>query len=182
MKGFKCKTKKDKDNFNLENKSDLIIYFRRWHMFQNGTCGSDRAKIQKGGRIMKTHVMRSTRGMDLKKSIEEYVISNNINAGIVGACVGSLYEAQVRPANKKVGIILKDKYEIVSMTGTLSKNGCHIHISLSDGNLLTVGGHLKEGCFVNTTAEIVIIELDEFVFTREPDENTGFKELSFCRK
>ena len=49
-------------------------------------------------------------------------------------------------------------YEIVSATGTLSMDGCHIHVSLSDVNLQTIGGHLKDNCLVNVTAEIVTIE------------------------
>ena len=56
-------------------------------------------------------------------------------------------------------------------------DGCHIHVSLSDEDLNTIGGHLKDNCLVNVTAEIVLGEFDEFIFTREYDESTGYKEL-----
>ena len=63
------------------------------------------------------------------------------------------------------------------MTGTISEDGVHIHVSFSDDEGVTVGGHLSEGCFVNTTAEVAIIEIDNYKLTREFDEDTGYKEL-----
>ena len=38
-------------------------------------------------------------------------------------------------------------------------------------------GHLKDGCIVNTTAEIVLNIFDNIKFKREYDENTGYDEL-----
>ena len=43
------------------------------------------------------------------------------------------------------------------------------------------GGHLRPGCLVNTTAEIVLAELPDTVFTRERDEATGYEELAIRR-
>jgi hypothetical protein len=43
--------------------------------------------------------------------------------------------------------------------------------------LSTIGGHLVEGCLVNTTAEIVILELNNFEFSSKFDEKTGYDEL-----
>jgi hypothetical protein len=39
------------------------------------------------------------------------------------------------------------------------------------------GGHLKDGCIVAFTAEIVIGILDDITFRRVPDDATGFDEL-----
>ena len=61
--------------------------------------------------------------------------------------------------------------------GTLSKDGVHIHISVSDTNGNTIGGHLMNGCIINTTAEVIILNLDKFLFERNYDESTGYKEL-----
>ena len=44
-------------------------------------------------------------------------------------------------------------------------------------NMQTIGGHLKDNCLVNVTAEIVLAEFDEYEFFREFDESTGYKEL-----
>ena len=37
---------------------------------------------------------------------------------------------------------------------------------------------MRPGCLVNTTAEIVLAELPDTVFTRERDEATGYEELA----
>lgn len=66
--------------------------------------------------------------------------------------------------------------------GTVSKDGCHIHISLGSQDGGVIGGHLVDGCLVNTTAEICIEELRDYSFTREFDENTGYKELVVSKK
>lgn len=126
---------------------------------------------------MKIHAFRLTEGMDLKKSIEQYVIDKNIKSGVVLSGVGCLYQVCLRAAGgKKVEMFNKD-YEIVSITGTLSIDGCHLHLSASDVNYNTIGGHLKDDCLVGTTAEIVLAEFDNINFSREFDENTGYKEL-----
>lgn len=93
------------------------------------------------------------------------------------SAVGCLYKAVIRNAGGKDSITLEKDVEIVSLTGTISLNGCHIHISVSDEELKTYGGHLKEGCLVNTTVEVVILEFDNYTFTRELDDKTGYKEL-----
>lgn len=123
------------------------------------------------------HIFRLTKGMDLKKSIVEYCKENNIKAGIIGACVGCCYEIYFRLAGGKDFYHKIGDHEIVSMTGTISENGVHIHVSFADIEGNVVGGHLSEGCFVNTTAEIAIIEVDNYKLTREFDEETGYKEL-----
>lgn len=69
------------------------------------------------------------------------------------------------------------EFEIVSMTGTLSEDGVHVHVSVSDHEGKTIGGHLKNGCIIYTTAEVCLLELETVKFTREFDEETGFEEL-----
>jgi predicted DNA-binding protein with PD1-like motif len=73
--------------------------------------------------------------------------------------------------------LLKGHFEIVSLTGVLSLNGSHLHISLGNEKGKTFGGHLLEGCKVYTTAEIVISEFTDLEFKRELDSTFGYKEL-----
>jgi len=61
--------------------------------------------------------------------------------------------------------------------GTLSVNGSHLHLSISDSTGKTIGGHLLDGCKVYTTAEMVIGESKDLIFTREEDGSTPWKEL-----
>ncbi|MFI3283643.1 MAG: PPC domain-containing DNA-binding protein [Erysipelotrichaceae bacterium] len=131
---------------------------------------------------MKTHAIRLTYGQDLIKEINNYANKHQIEAGCILSGVGCLYEIHIRKADGNSKYHEKKEYEIVSLMGTVSKNGSHLHISLSDVGLNTIGGHLCEGCFINTTAEIIILELENQVFTREEDKTTGYKELVIRKK
>ncbi len=126
---------------------------------------------------MKTHAIRLHPGSDLKKELKAFVGQNNIKAGVILTCVGSLTKATLRMADESITRTFDEKFEIVSMVGTLSQDGNHIHVSLSDAKGNVIGGHLKEGCVVYSTAEIVIGELSDSIFSRKLDERTGFKEL-----
>lgn len=126
---------------------------------------------------MKIFALRLKPNQDLKESIKNFVTSNNIEAGFILTTVGSLKQATLRFANQNDSKVLQDKFEIVSLVGTLSTHGIHLHISISDKDGKTIGGHLEKGCLIYTTAEIVIGVSEDFIFVRTVDENTGYKEL-----
>lgn len=119
---------------------------------------------------------------DLKQSLSNFVEQNNIQAGFILTTVGSLKKATFRFANQDKSEVFDEKFEIVSLVGTLSTHGTHLHISLSDRNGKTIGGHLLDGCIIYTTAEIVIGTSDDFIFLRTVDEKTGYKELEIQYK
>jgi uncharacterized protein len=126
---------------------------------------------------MKTYAIRLSPGDDLKTELIKYTNKNNIKAGCILTCVGSLNGANIRLSDGKTTKEYKGKYEIVSLVGTLSPSDIHIHISFSDDKGNVYGGHLKENCKIHTTAEIVIGKLEGIIFTREHDITTGYKEL-----
>lgn len=119
---------------------------------------------------------RLTKGSDLKKKIESYAINNKIS-GVILCAVGCLSKLTIRLADGESILEKEGMFEIVSITGTLSEDGVHIHISVSDELGNTIGGHLKDGCIVNTTAEIVLNIFDNIKIKREYDESTGYDEL-----
>jgi predicted DNA-binding protein with PD1-like motif len=125
----------------------------------------------------KTHVIRLKPGEDLKKSILQFVTNNNIKAGWIGTCAGSLTQYNIRFANQNKPSSDTGHFEIVSLTGTLSINGSHLHISISDSTGKTIGGHLLDNNIIYTTAEIVIQESTRHVFTRKNDGTTPWEEL-----
>ena len=129
-----------------------------------------------------THVFRLKPGADLKRSIQDYVEKNQIEAGWILTCVGSLTDYNIRFANQEKTDSGKGHFEIVSLVGTLSKNGSHLHLSISDSSGVTMGGHLSDGCLVYTTAEIVIQSSKKLLFTREEDGSTPWKELKVQEK
>ncbi len=127
---------------------------------------------------MKAHTFRLKPAQDLFDSIEEFVQQNNIQAGCVLSSVGSLTHATLRLANRSHYNEYEGHFEIVSMTGTVSIHGSHIHVAISDGDGVTIGGHLVSGCKIYTTAEIVIAEFEDVVYKRELLENdSGYEEL-----
>lgn len=129
-----------------------------------------------------THAFRLKPGADIRKEIEAYLKANNIHAGWISSCVGSLTQYNIRFADQPNGSKDSGHFEIVSLVGTLSINGSHIHISVSDSTGKTIGGHLLDSNFVYTTAEIIIQEDKGFVFTREKDGSTPWEELQIKRK
>eukprot|EP00471_Norrisiella_sphaerica_P002568 CAMPEP_0184485702 /NCGR_PEP_ID=MMETSP0113_2-20130426/7283_1 /TAXON_ID=91329 /ORGANISM="Norrisiella sphaerica, Strain BC52" /LENGTH=528 /DNA_ID=CAMNT_0026867271 /DNA_START=152 /DNA_END=1738 /DNA_ORIENTATION=- len=116
-------------------------------------------------------------GADLLKSLEKYASMKGIEAGYVQACVGSTATTVLRPAGVKTPRVFNGKYEIVSMSGTISKDGCHIHLSIADPACAVYGGHLLEGTLVRTCAEIVIGNVEGMTFLRKLDKDTGYDEL-----
>jgi predicted DNA-binding protein with PD1-like motif len=123
------------------------------------------------------YAFRLKPGEDLQKGLEAMVQQNNINAGWINTCVGSLTDYKIRFANQPNADSGKGHFEIVSLVGTLSTNGSHIHLSISDSTGKTIGGHLMEGCKIYTTAEIVITASNRFDFNRIEDGTTPWKEL-----
>lgn len=126
---------------------------------------------------MKTYTFRLLPGQDLFEEIEAFVQKNGITAGVPISCVGSLTIATLRLANKETLDRYEGHFEIVSLTGTVSTNGSHLHISISDNTGWTIGGHLTSGCKIYTTAEIVLLSFPELVYAREDCPYSGYPEL-----
>jgi uncharacterized protein len=131
---------------------------------------------------MRTHAVRLTPGVDLKAELARLTETLALRAGCILTCVGSLSHARLRvpgAVGEAEAIATWDEpMEIVSLTGTLSPDGLHVHVGLSRRDGSCIGGHLVQGCVVNTTAELVIGELPDVEFRRPLDPATGYNELS----
>ncbi|MBO2012461.1 PPC domain-containing DNA-binding protein [Hymenobacter negativus] len=126
---------------------------------------------------LKTYALRLKPGDDLRQQLAAFVQANHIVAGTMITCVGSLTVTTLRLANQEGPSVYKGHFEIVSLVGTLSTNGSHLHLAVSDSTGRTIGGHLLDGCRVYTTAEIVLGELPQLEFRREKDDTFGYQEL-----
>jgi len=126
---------------------------------------------------MQTFTFRLKSGQDLFNEIEAAVTERNIEAGCVLSAVGSLTHATLRLANRDDYSDYEGPFEIVSMTGTVSVHGSHLHISISDGDGRTIGGHLVAGCQIYTTTEMVLAIFEDVVYMREYAEDSGYEEL-----
>jgi predicted DNA-binding protein with PD1-like motif len=126
---------------------------------------------------MQNYTFRLASGQDLFDSIQAFVMEQHVEAGCILSGVGSLSQAAIRLANREYTSEYEGPFEIVSITGTVSINGSHLHISISDGDGRTIGGHLESGCKIYTTAEIVIAVFRDVIYKREFAEDSGYEEL-----
>ncbi len=140
------------------------------------------ATLSKKTPAMTVYALRLHPGQDLKRELEAFAKSQHLQAAFIVTCVGSLRKVALRPANQQEPLFREQKFEIVSLVGTLSPDGAHLHISLSDSTGATIGGHLLEGNEVYTTAEIVIGEAAQLQFHREVDPETTYKELTIRKR
>jgi uncharacterized protein len=131
---------------------------------------------------MRNYTFRLTPGQDLFNAIEMFVKEMDIEAGCVLSGVGSLNQLVLRFANQESNHQEIGHYEIVSITGTVSIHGTHLHLSVANEQGQTSGGHLVPGCTIYTTAEIVIAAFEDVVYKREFAEDSGFDELAVYRR
>lgn len=127
---------------------------------------------------MRNYTFRLTPGQDIFNAIEMFAKDMNIEAGCVLSGVGSLTHLELRFADQEINHKAIGHFEIVSITGTVSIHGSHLHVSVSDEQGRTIGGHLVPGCTIYTTAEIVVAVFDDVVYKREFAEDSGYDELA----
>lgn len=125
-------------------------------------------------------VLRLRPGTEIKSALSAL----RLNGGVV-SCVGSTARAVIRLANAAPGVSLQDSsleirkpMEILSLSGTLTSDGLHLHVSLGDELGNVVGGHLVSAV-VHTTCELIVLQLAR-PLRRVFDADTGFSELEAC--
>ena len=130
---------------------------------------------------MKMICKRLRRGDDLLRSSEKIAQEEQLGLAVILSAVGCVSRGRVRDASGVTVRDINEDCEIVSATGTVSRKRCHIHVSFSKEDLSTVGGHLMEGCIINTTCELVLGVVDGWHCGVEQDEETGYDEIVFVR-
>lgn len=131
---------------------------------------------------MLIHAIRLKPGQDLKKALADFARENKITASWIVSGIGSLTHTNIRYANQSAGNIQNGYFEILSLAGTMSVHGAHLHICIADEKGICSGGHLLDGNIIYTTAEIIIGESKDLTFTREHDGTTEWKELQILKK
>lgn len=126
---------------------------------------------------VQTIAFRLRPGQDLRLEVEAVARANGLQAAVVLTCVGSLSRAALRMAGVDATTYLDGDLEIVSFVGTISGDGPHLHLAVSDSTGRMTGGHAQPGSIVRTTAEVVLGELEDVVFTRPIDPQTTWDEL-----
>ena len=125
---------------------------------------------------MNTLPVRLSPGDDLRRALEAQAPALGGSAVVV-AGIGSLTDARLRFAGAESLVTLPGLFEIISLSGTLSRDGAHLHMSVAGADGRVFGGHVPYGNTVRTTAEVLLALLPGWAFSREPDAAPGFDEL-----
>ena len=126
---------------------------------------------------METLPLRLTPGQDLRAALQAVLATRALAAAFVLQGIGSLNAAQLRLAGASTPLELRGDLEILTLAGTLSPDGPHLHMTVSDADGRVFGGHVAAGCIVRTTAEVLLALLPGHRFSREVDALSGFGEL-----
>jgi len=116
--------------------------------------------------------LRLNPGDDLRGALEA-----TGRTGFVVAGIGSLTQAHLRFAGEPGATRIEGPLEILTLSGSLTPAGAHLHASLSDAAGRVLGGHVCAGCEVRTTAELLVAPLPAGSLARAFDELTGYTEL-----
>jgi predicted DNA-binding protein with PD1-like motif len=121
--------------------------------------------------------LRLQPSQDLKASLEAWIARQPGGSGWIVSGIGSLSRLQLRLAGRTEPSVFHQDLEILSLQGSLSRDGSHIHVTVADQNGLVLGGHLSNGSVVRTTAELLVTPLPRWQLRRTPDAGTGYSEL-----
>lgn len=121
--------------------------------------------------------LRLSPGDDLRDALGRWLAAQRVEAAYVVQGIGSLSTVELRFAGVDDPTSLRGDYEILTLAGSLSPDGPHLHMSVSDAQGRVFGGHVAHGCIVRTTAEVLVMLLPDFSFSREHDAQSGFPEL-----
>lgn len=122
--------------------------------------------------------VRLNPGDDLRRAFESLIRGTDQPAAFVLSGIGSLVDARLRFAGEAEETLIPGPLEIISIAGSITPDGAHLHMAVSDREGQMNGGHAGYGNIVRTTVEAVLVLLPAWQMTREFDTATGFKELS----
>ena len=114
---------------------------------------------------------------DLRSALQAILAEHKVSAAFVVQGIGSLSSARIRFAGMNEATEVQGDLEILTLAGSLSPDGVHLHMTVSDAQGRVTGGHVAPGCIVRTTAEILLALLPDHQFSRAPDAESGWDEL-----
>ena len=94
---------------------------------------------------MKVVPLRLQPGDDLRRVLEAWMVDQEEQAGCLISAVGSLSVAQLRLAGAREATVIRGDLEILSLCGTMSPDGAHLHIAVANSTGSVIGGHLWPG-------------------------------------
>jgi predicted DNA-binding protein with PD1-like motif len=151
--------------------------------------------VHRIGRTERIHVLRLKPNSDLLDSIKDFAEREGIKAGIIVSGTGLLKRARLRNCKSfpkdfpitdenRAYMEFERPLELLSLSGNISeaegKPSVHAHVVLSfvdSDRIITIGGHLIEGCLIYGFAEVFIMELGSIKMEKSFDKVTKTLQL-----
>lgn len=121
-------------------------------------------------------------GCDLRRALETLCRDQFQNGAFVLCGIGSLIDPRLRLAGESEEACYEGPFEILTLTGTVTPQGAHLHMSIASSEGDVRGGHVVYGNVVRTTAELLLVQASDWELLREHDAATGFLELVARRR
>lgn len=104
---------------------------------------------------METLTLKLEPGQDLHQSLHQLATDHQLNGFVLGV-VGDLAEACFQCPGQPHPTRMQGVLEVITLNGTVSPRGVHLHLSLSDGACQVWGGHLEPGTIVHKGVELLL--------------------------
>ena len=104
---------------------------------------------------METLPLELEPGQDLHLALSELAMQQQLSGFVLGV-VGNLSQATFRCPGQQQPTRMSGELEVITLNGTFSPSGVHLHLSLSDGACQVWGGHLEPGTVVLKGAQLLL--------------------------
>ena len=104
---------------------------------------------------METLPLELQPGQDLHVALSELAAQQQLSGFVLGV-VGNLSQACFRCPGQQEPTLMRGELEVITLNGTFSPSGVHLHLSLSDGACQVWGGHLEPGTVVLKGAQLLL--------------------------
>jgi predicted DNA-binding protein with PD1-like motif/glutaredoxin len=94
-------------------------------------------------------------GSDLRRGLEEFALAQAASGFVIGV-VGDLSRAAFQCPGQPQPTVIEGDLKIITLNGTVTPQGVHLHLSLSDGACQVWGGHLEHGSQVRKGADLLV--------------------------
>jgi predicted DNA-binding protein with PD1-like motif len=121
--------------------------------------------------------LRLLPGDDIRRVLVDRVRQQGAGPAFLISAIGSLTAGRLRFADDSTERVVEGPLEIIALSGSITADGAHLHMSVSDKHGRVTGGHVCFGNVVRTTVEGLLVFLPDWHMTRAPDPATGFDEL-----
>ena len=118
---------------------------------------------------METLTLKLEPGQDLHQSLHQLASDHQLSGFVLGV-VGDLSVACFQCPGQPHPTQMQGILEVITLNGTLSPQGVHLHLSLSDGACQVWGGHLEPGTIGHKGVQL-LVGLNELPGQSQPTSN-----------